>query len=255
MCLVLIAIDQDEQLPVVIAANRDEYYERPTATAHFWQDAPEVLAGRDLRGQGTWLGVTRNGRIAAVTNYRDPSNVIQGAPSRGGLVSGFLLEKTSPAGYVEKLSRQAGAYNGFNLIAGMKNEIYWYSNRARCPLRLDKGIYGLSNHLLDTPWPKVRLIKKEFRKILASGKGQLEESLFQILQDRYTPEDGELPSTGVKLEWERILSPIFIKSPSYGTRSSTVITIDRSSMVRFEERSYGPGIEDHSGVRFSFGIS
>ena len=172
MCLLLLALHSHPDYKLVIAANRDEYYERPTATAAFWEDAPGLLAGRDLRAGGTWLGITTEGRIAAITNFRAPGSEKSRAPSRGNLVSDFLLGRDSPGDYLSGLEKQAHQYNGFNLIVGRTDELYWYSNRGGQSRSLSPGIYGVSNSLLDTPWPKVTQGKLAMKRLLTGGKDQ-----------------------------------------------------------------------------------
>ena len=228
MCLLLLAVQTHPEYKLILAANRDEYYDRPSAPAAFWKDASYLLAGRDLRAGGTWLGITRKGRIAAITNYRDPSTIKSDAPSRGGLVSNFLLGQESPLDYLDRLAQKADQYNGFNLIIGEKYELYWYSNRGDGGRCLGPGIYGLSNHLLDTPWPKVTRGKTNMARLLSGGHDPAPEALFGLLLDRHIPDDKSLPDTGVGLQWERVLSPLFITSPHYGTRSSTILLMASS---------------------------
>lgn len=226
MCLILIAHRCHPRYEFVVAANRDEYYDRPTASLAFWDDTPQVLAGRDLKEGGTWMGVTRTGRFAAITNYRDPSRILSGAPSRGHLVSAYLQGVESAGAYLERLVPQAGRYNGFNLLLGDAAGLYYYSNRAGAPQSLPPGLYGLSNHVLDTPWPKVRRGVSVLREVLDLRSDRLPDGLLRLLADRTLASDAELPQTGVPLEWERWLSPIFIVAPGYGTRSSTVLTVE-----------------------------
>jgi uncharacterized protein with NRDE domain len=254
MCLIFLAVDAHPKYRVVIAANRDEFYDRPTAPASFWADAPELLAGRDLRAGGTWLGITRTGRIAALTNYRDPKLNREDAPSRGKLVSDFLLSSETPAQYLEELSQKARQYHGFNLLVGQKGQFYWYSNREGAIRRLSSGIHGLSNHLLDTPWPKVRKGKEAVGRILAQ-KDVSAGDFLPFLSDGTIVPDKFLPYTGVGLEWERTLSPIFISSPTYGTRSSTVILVEQSGLTTFAERSFERGAAGYSTVERSFTLS
>ncbi len=254
MCLLFIAWKAHPSYKLILAANRDEYYDRPTAPAEFWKDAPGLLAGRDLRAQGTWLGITTGGRIAAVTNYRDPKSLKSKAPSRGRLVTDYLRGKDTPEGYLEKLVKRADQYNGYNLIFGSSKELFWYSNRGQEGRLLSPGIYGVSNHLLDTPWPKVARGKEAFRQLLGGSKGPEPEDLFHLLSDRTPAPDESLPQTGVGLEWERILSPIFITSPIYGTRSSTLIYIDQQDRVIFIERSFDSDPDHPKTVRFEFQI-
>jgi uncharacterized protein with NRDE domain len=255
MCLIFVALEAHPNYPVLFAANRDEFYDRPAAPASFWPEAPELLAGRDLRAGGTWLGITKTGRIAALTNYRDPNENRPDAPSRGLLVTGFLRSEESPSGYLGQLSGGAAQYNGFNFLAGRQQEFYWYSNRGLGIQKLSPGIHGLSNHLIDTPWPKVEKGKRKLEEIL-SRETVSTEDLFELLLDRTPVRDECLPDTGVGLQWERILSPMFISSPTYGTRSSTVILLDRSGLATFEERSFeNGGSKGSSTVKYSFPLS
>ena len=254
MCLLLIAVRSHPVYKLIIAANRDEYYERPTAPASFWNDAPDLLAGRDLRAGGTWFGVTKKGRIAAITNYRDPSSIKSAAPSRGGLVTGFLSSDQDPVDYLLELDQKAGAYNGFNLVVGDKDRLYWYSNRGDTYQPLFKGIHGLSNHLLDTPWHKVSRGRTELTKVISDHRDPSPNKLFRLLTDRTRPEDNRLPDTGVGLIRERMLSPIFIISPDYGTRSSALLFIDRSDHLTFLERTYPTDRDRLREVRYEFEI-
>jgi len=254
MCLLLMALNTHSTCPLILLANRDEYYERPSAPARFWEEAPSVLAGKDLRAGGTWLGITRNGRIAAVTNYRDPSSIKEGAPSRGRLVSDFLLGQQGPSEYIDKLDREAEKYNGFNLIIGEKDRFYWYSNRGQGVRSLGPGIYGLSNHLLDTSWPKVVRGKDALARLLSGQKAPSLDELFYVLADRTVADDASLPDTGVELEWERILSPVFIKSPTYGTRSSMVLLMDADNRVTFVEKTFNADLDLLTTARHEFKI-
>ncbi|MCD4715331.1 MAG: NRDE family protein [Desulfobacterales bacterium] len=247
MCLILIAIQSHSEYKLVIAANRDEFYERPTAPAAFWDSEPGLLAGRDLRAGGTWLGITKKGRIAAITNYRDPSSIKSDAPSRGSLVTDFLSGQQSSVDYLEGIKREAHEYNGFNLIVGEKHELYWYSNRGQGIRDLSTGIYGVSNRILDTPWPKVTRGKKMLRTLLNEEKNPAPEAFFSMLADRSIPDDKNLPDTGVGLEWEKMLSPVFITSPDYGTRSSTLIFINLNDRVTFIEKTFNSS-QDHSAT-------
>ncbi len=247
MCLIILAIKSHPAYKLIIAANRDEYYERPTAAAAFWADIPDILAGKDLRAGGTWLGITRKGRIAAITNYRDPASIKSGSPSRGNLARDYLSGRKNPVDFLAGLGKNAGHYNGFNLIIGDKDDLHWYSNRGEGTRYLTPGIYGLSNHLLDTPWPKVTRGKEIFQKQLSNEKDTGPDALFNLLADQTIPDDKNLPDTGVGLEWERILSPIFITSKIYGTRSSTLIMIDMNNHATFIERTFDP-TSDHAST-------
>jgi uncharacterized protein with NRDE domain len=252
MCLILLAVRKHHTYKLILAANRDEYYERPSEPPHFWEDAPHLLAGRDLVAAGTWLGITRKGRIAAVTNYRDPANVKPDAPSRGKLVSDFLLCDRDSLSYLDLIRREKDRYNGFNLIVGNRDRITWYSNRSDKVTPLLPGVYGLSNHLLETPWPKVVRAKALFEEIIHTGKKLSLESIFRLLKDQTTPRDDRLPRTGVPLEWERILSSIFITSPTYGTRSSSLVLIDQEDRATFMDRTFNGHPEPVSTSEFEF---
>ena len=244
MCLILLATRMHSAYPLVLAANRDERYDRPAAPAAWWGDAPGVLAGRDLEGRGTWMGVARDGRWAAVTNVREPSVPQRGdAPSRGGLVSGFLRAAWRPEAYVASIAPRAGEWNGFNLLAGDADGAWWLSNRAPGPVRVEPGVHGLSNALLQTPWPKVERGRDDLARILAGPEQGMEGSLFRTLALRDPAPDERLPDTGVGVEAERMLSSLFVSSPAYGTRASTVLRIRRDGRVFFTERTIDP----HSG--------
>jgi uncharacterized protein with NRDE domain len=240
MCIIFIAFEAREDYPLILAANRDEFYNRPTAGAGWWDDAPDVFAGRDLVGGGTWLGLTRSGRFAAVTNYRDPAGRV-GTISRGNLVADFLRSDAPAGEYMEVVRARAAEFSGFNLVAGEINEIrrelFYYSNRGDEIRKLDGGIYGLSNHLLDTPWPKVGGGKARFEGLIKRTAFN-KEDLFELLTDDALAPDEALPDTGVGLEIERALSAIFIKTPVYGTRCSTVLMLDGASKWELDERVF-----------------
>jgi uncharacterized protein with NRDE domain len=239
MCLIFFAWRRHAAFPLVVAANRDEFYERPTAPAAFWNEAPGLLAGRDLTGGGTWLGVTRGGRFAALTNYRGGGAPARDAPTRGRLVSDFLLSDVAPGDYMESLAPGAGVYNGFNLLVGDRGALYWYSTRGGEPRPLGPGAYGISNALLDTPWPKLVQGKKRFEALLEPRKPDPDE-MFDLLSDRRIAFEESLPDTGVGFERERTLSPIFISAGDYGTRSSTVVLMGADGNVEFHERTHEP---------------
>lgn len=237
MCLIVTAFDLHSRYRLILAANRDEYFSRPTTPAGFWQDAPQVLGGRDLQAGGSWLGITTTRRLAAVTNFRAPHQQRPGSPSRGQLVSGFLTGTETPSAYLEKLHHQGDSYGGFNLLVGNDNGLFWLSNRGSGPEPMPAGIHGLSNHLLDSPWPKVTTAKDRIVEILSSEEPDMEEVFAAFADTRQFP-DQTLPDTGVGLERERFLSPLFIAGDSYGTRSTTVLLIDRDNRVTFAERCY-----------------
>lgn len=234
MCLIVVGWRVHPKFPLVVAANRDEFYARPTAAAARWSDAPEIIGGRDLEAGGTWLGVTARGRFAAVTNVREPG-VAPGQISRGELTRNFLLGEQSAANYLAALDQRA--YSGFNLLLGDGQALCYGSNRGPVVQKLAPGVYGLSNHLLDSPWPKLITARHKFSAALPGLPAT--EQFFSLLDDEEIVPDDELPNTGVALEWERRLSAIFVRSPDYGTRASTVVTVDTSGALFFEERSFG----------------
>lgn len=241
MCLILVAWRAREDLPLVVAATRDEWRERPTEPAHWWPGQPHLLAGRDLRAGGTWMGVTREGRFAAVTNFRDPAERRSTARSRGTLVTEFLLGSAAPLDFLASVAAHAAEYNAFNLIAGDGKSLWCYGSRGGPPREIEPGIHGLSNHVLDEPWPKVVRGREAMREALALPDPA--PALFGFLSDETPARDAELPGTGVGVEWERRLSSALITGDDYGTRASTVLTMARSGSMRFEERTRGPGGE------------
>ncbi|MFH1845383.1 MAG: NRDE family protein [bacterium] len=247
MCLILFANQVHPDYPLVLAANRDEFYDRPTAQLAQWDDQPDLFAGRDLHAGGTWLGLTRSRRLAAVTNYREPGVHRSGAPSRGELVTDFLTGRAGASEHLQELAGRAAGYNGFNLLLGEGQDLYYFSNREPVDgvvtTPLAPGLYGLSNHLLDTPWPKVRRGKESMAALLDGTDEPLPTPFLELLGDGELAPDDELPDTGVGLDWERRLSPMFIESPDYGTRCSTVILRERRGLVTIAERSFNP---DHN---------
>ena len=255
MCLILIAWRADPDHPCVVAANRDEFHARPAAVAGWWPDRPHILAGRDLEAGGTWLGMTRSGRFAALTNYRDPERLRErnpraGAPSRGALVTSMLESNASVAEGLVHL-RQVGAhYNGFNLIFSDGERLGIYESAPAIGRELQPGIYGLSNHLLDTPWPKVQHAKSRMEQALL-GKADTGPLLALLRDDRPAPDD-RLPRTGVSLEWERLLSSAFVRAPDYGTRCSTIIRIDVQGRAYFDEWSWNSAGTDIGRTHLRF---
>jgi len=250
MCLILFACGAHPDFPLVIAANRDEYYERPTAKAAFWQDHPHILAGRDLECMGTWLGVTRQGRFAALTNFRDPRERKTDAPSRGTLVSEFLAAEREPRAYLEEVAARAADYNGFNLLAGDIDGVFYFSSREGQAREVSPGIHGLSNHLLDTPWPKVARGKQRLQAALAQKPDV--EALLDLLHDREPAAESELPDTGIGTPMERVLSPALIVSAQYGTRASTALIFGGDGSVDFAERTILPGGDIGATVSLRF---
>jgi uncharacterized protein with NRDE domain len=242
MCLIVFAWQTVPGLPLLAAANRDEFYARPALAADWWPDHPQVYAGRDLQAGGTWLGISREGRFAALTNIRAPQYIGREAPSRGALVSNFLTGSDRPADYVAALAGDAAHFNGFNLLVGDKDELVWYTNGdtddARNGKPLAPGIYGLSNAMLDTSWPKVVRTKAQLCSLVCQGAPA--EAYFDMLTDSTPAGDCRLPKTGMPIEWERLLSPVFIASPAYGTRCSTLVELRSDGSARLTERLTGP---------------
>lgn len=238
MCLIVFAWHVIPDMPLIAAGDRDEFYDRPAKPADWWEDYPQIYAGRDLQGGGTWIGVTREGRFAALTNIRAPSEMRDDAPSRGALVTNFLAGSMSPDEYVAELKTQQQEYNGFNLLIGDSKQLVWYSNRGdgdeRNGKALGPGIYGLSNSLLDCAWPKVVRTKAQFASLLCQGAP--EDAYFEMLTDTTCASDCRLPKTGVSIERERLLSAVCIESPDYGTRVSTLVKLNGGTQPVLIER-------------------
>lgn len=243
MCLIFFAVQKHPTYKLIIAANRDEFYNRKTVPADFWEDHPAIVGGRDMEARrpdgscGTWMAMNRNGRVAMVTNYRDPKNIDPQAPSRGHLVSDYLEGAEEPETYLQRIESNRLRYNGYNLVVGNVNELWYLSNYQNEIMQLANGLHGLSNHLLDTPWPKVRRGKEKFGKELTSNDLSA-HTLFNFLYDTEQADDSQLPDTGIGLERERILSSMFIKTNGYGTRCSTVVMVDKQNIVEYTERVY-----------------
>lgn len=253
MCTLLIAWHAHPDLPLVVAANRDEDYDRAAEPAHFWPDAPSLLAGRDLQAGGTWLGFTRTGRFAALTNIREPGVAPpRNAISRGALVADFLNDPgaRSPAAYLSRID--PSRYAGFNLVVGTRSELMYLTNRDGSPEVVTAGVHGVSNARLDTPWPKVARGRAALGALVRSGAVALDD-LQGFLADRTVAPDAELPDTGVGLFAERLLSPLFVASPVYGTCCSTALVVTRSGEVRFSERTTNPRTSGGE-VRFAFDL-
>jgi len=247
MCLVLFALDAHPIQRLVVLANRDEFYARPAAPSGWWEDEPDVLAGRDLAAGGTWMGVTRSGRWTAVTNVRDPSSIRTDVRSRGDLTRAFLTSDTAPQAYAAEVFRQRDAYNGFNLLIGDAAETWIVSTRLPNPRQLEAGIYGLSNDTLDTPWPKVERGKTGLARLLDVDVLD-RNAAFELLADAEPAPDSDLPDTGIELAWERALSSPFIQMERYGTRTSSVLTVSRDGNVDWTERRHLT--EDATSISF-----
>ena len=229
---------------LTVAANRDEFYLRPSQSAHFWDNDEQLLAGKDLQLHGTWLGITRSGRFAAVTNFRKPDKN-QYPLSRGKLCSDFLKGDDTPATYLKQLQSSQEQYAGFNLLVGDQTTLCYFSNRSNTPpQQLEPGVYGLSNHLLNTEWPKVKTGVSTFKDVISrefEHPPEREQALLKVLQNDLQADDSQLPQTGVGAAIEKMLSPLFIRSPAYGTRASTVVQIKQSGDIRFLEQNYSSG--------------
>lgn len=247
------SINDHPRYKLVVAANRDEFYKRKTAPASYWEDYPEIVGGRDLEAQGSWMAMTKSGKLAMVTNFRDLSNINPNAPSRGQLVSEYLFNGYHPDEYLKDLHEDAHQYNGFNLVIGNHKDLYYYSNYQSKIIKMKPGFYGLSNHLLDTPWPKVRDGKTKMKYLLSRSELDTNE-LFELLRDERIAPDEELPKTGLNIERERALSAMFIKTPDYGSRCSTVILVDRNNGVTYAERVYNLKTFEFEARTFDFKI-
>ena len=241
MCLIVFAWQVVPGAPLVACANRDEFYDRPTRAAAPWPEHPAIYAGRDLKGGGSWMGITTEdagSRFAALTNIRGPLERRLDAPSRGALVADFLAGSMSAPAYLASIAPLAQRYNGFNLVLGDRHALYWYSNRAADDARngqpLTPGIYGISNGLLDAPWPKVVRTKAEFASLLCQGAP--EDAYFEMLADTTRAPDMRLPNTGIELALERTLSAVCIASPDYGTRTSTVVKVFDDAPAQLHEK-------------------
>ncbi|MCC2595649.1 NRDE family protein [Pusillimonas sp. MFBS29] len=250
MCIAYLAIAAHPDWPLFIAANRDEYHDRPCLPAAPWAQHPDIIAGLDCQASGSWLGVTRQGRFALITNYRDPAHVMNNAPTRGKLVSRYLTGQEPPHSYADKVHAQAAAYNGFNLIVGDRNAAFYTANREEStgPRQLSPGRYVLSNHLLDTAWPKAERLRQALDAFPLENLERSLTPVFEMLKDGTPAPDDHLPSTGLSLERERLLSSPFIVSPEYGTRCSTVIALHASGRGLLSEISYdasGAATERH----------
>ncbi len=253
MCLLLLAVDCHPEYSLVVAANRDEFYHRPSKAAGFWGTSPPVLAGRDLTGGGTWLGMLASGRLAAATNYRGADQLRPDGPSRGKLVVDFLLGDQTPWAHSSRLNAVGSDYSGFNLVLWDRGKGLVYSNVTRNALPLTPGMHGISNHLLDTPWPKVSQGISAMAEALTPDAPPDVEHLFQLLRQRETAPDDELPHTGVGLPMERALSPAFVHIPeaAYGTRCSTVVLLGRGGDAVFVERTFDASGEPEGEFHWS----
>lgn len=238
MCTLFFAHKAHPKYRFILIGNRDEFLNRPTQTAHHWTEKPAIFGGKDMQAGGTWLALHQNGRFSTLTNYRDPQNIRKDAPSRGDLVVNFLENDTLPVDYMKSLQTTAHLYNGYNLLTYTKGELAYFSNVENEVKNLSAGIYAVSNHLLDTPWPKVAENKALFAELIQQNDDFPIDKAFSLLQNRATFPEERLPKTGVPPEWEKMLSALFIVSPNYGTRVSTIVLEDEVGNWYMEERTY-----------------
>ena len=254
MCVILVALKNNHHYPFIVAANRDEYYARPTSVADYWSDQPDTLAGRDQLAGGTWLGLSRCGRFATVTNHygcdkRDPK-----LQSRGQLVSGFLTSGDSVEDFSRQLMRTGDNYNGYGLIFGDFSRLRYQSNQGGDIVDMTQGVHGLSNHFLNSPWPRVEAGKRKLLEMSAAHERLTADQLFEILSDRSTNSE-DLPELDGSQSLHPSKMPLFIRSDKFGTRCSTVVMVDRHGTVRFEERTFDPSTQQvQSTRRFEFAV-
>jgi uncharacterized protein with NRDE domain len=252
MCLLVLAWQSHPRYRLIVAANRDEFHDRPAAPLGWWPDDPSILAGRDLRGAGTWMGAARSGRFGIVTNFRELERPAEGAPSRGELVTRFLSAATSPREYLDDLHGRAARYAGFSLLLGGPHSLYYYSNRkGRAAKPLEHGVYGLSNHWLDSPWPKLLRTRTRLSELVAADRAD-PESLFELLADRVPADLDETPDTGLPPEWERALSSPFVVHDRYGTRCSTVLLVEHDGRTTMCERRFDASGNTTGATRLEF---
>jgi uncharacterized protein with NRDE domain len=245
MCLIVFAYKMAPDIPFIFAGNRDEFYARPTETAHVWNTDPNIIAGKDKKAGGSWLGISETGKVSAITNYRDMSNIKPNAPSRGHIVKNALTSTLSTENFLTGLKSDAEAYNGFNLIAGDVKTLYYFNNQNMKIEELQPGIYSLSNALLNTSWPKSDWAKERFTEIVNSGD-MSSSKLFSMLKKSETYPLKSLPETGLDNEMEKAVSAVFIQTAEYGSRSSTVMKLFNDQSFYFEERTYKAGTKKMS---------
>jgi len=237
MCLIVFSYQNHTKYPLILAGNRDEFFERPTQKAHFWDTEPSFIAGKDLKAGGTWLGISKRGMFAALTNYRDFHNPRSSHLSRGKIITDFLSSDGNAESKLHRFLDQSSAFDGYNLLAGSIDRLYYLTNIRSLYHRIEPGLHGLSNAFLDTPWPKVERAKAMFRECI-SGEQPNIEAIFDMLKDDTVYPDSHLPKTGLSPDMERAVSPVFIRTDDYGTRSSTVILFDTNHQVTFIERTF-----------------
>ena len=245
MCLIVFAYKTHPEYKLILAANRDEFYKRPTREAQFWEEEgyPDILAGKDLEAGGTWMGINKAGNWSALTNYRDFSFHKENPPSRGDLVMDYLKLSSNAEEYIDKIKSNAALYNGFNILVGDDEHLLHYSNFSKTVTAIEPGIHGVSNALLDTPWVKLEQAKADLKKVVAQTEIDTEE-LFLLLKNDQRAPDESLPQTGLEPEMEKAVSSVFIKTDVYGTRCSTLLLIKNDGSTEFVERRYIAGTEE-----------
>ena len=254
MCLIIFAYQADPRFPLVVAANRDEIFARPTAQATLWADeesGQQILSGRDKQAGGTWLGITQSGRFAAVTNIRDPSQIERRAQTRGDLTRQYLAGDDSPQQYCKRLTQSYGQFAGYNLLVGDTNSLLYVNNHEEKVWEIEPGVHGLSNGLLNSSWPKVDKGKTRLQALMQHPEGLTTDALLAMMGDRSQAQDADLPDTGIGIEIERKLSPAFILNPKreYGTLCSTALIVDQKGPTRFSEQNFdslGNRLEGHA---------
>lgn len=253
MCLIVFALNKHPKYRLILAANRDEFFNRPTKNAGFWIEDKSVLGGRDKLSKGTWLGITKSGRFIAITNYRDPTLEKEDVTSRGIITKEYLLGKADANSFISKLSTERNLFNGFNVIMSDDacNSLCHYSNITNKSIKLSNDIHGLSNHLLNTNWPKVNLLRNDLMSVIESESFDIIE-LIKILKNESFAADNALPNTGISFDLERKLSPVFISLKGYGTRCSTALLLDYNNELSFMEVSYNENTEPVSEKYYTF---
>lgn len=253
MCLISFAYKIHPRYSLVLLANRDEFYKRSSRKAQFWieEGFPDILAGKDLSAGGTWMGINKNGKWAALTNYRDMNKLKTNPPSRGDLVLNFLKSELTAEEYLKSIKEKAPMYDGFNLLTGDNNGIFHFSNETNTITCIKPGIHGLSNALLNTPWPKLETANLMLAHTIQEDNLN-RDALFNILADEQKAADSQLPETGLSKEMEKAVSSIFISTDEYGTRCSSLLFIDNEGNIEFTERRYIAGTNDIEEERFRF---
>ncbi|GAC20177.1 NRDE family protein [Paraglaciecola arctica] len=253
MCILFVAVNQHKDYPLIIAANRDEFFNRETSQSYVWDGEQGIIAGKDLQAGGTWMGINKQGYIASLTNIRDPQKLNSSAITRGELVSHYLQQPVND--YQQILSSSKENYNGYNLLFGKWNELVVYNNHLDQLQPLTEGYYGLSNASLNSPWPKINKGVAKLEEYCQDGHDINPDILFKLLLDKSLAADEDLPQTGIPIDWERRLSSIFIVGDEYGTRSSTVLKVDKQQNVQWFERTYDNTASCTSSQSFNFSIN